>query len=558
MIKLEDLPHEIIFHISNHLNQNELLNLLCTSSNLYNLLHPRLYSAINIDSSKKIFTDFKVDDLKYSVIPNYYDDGFIKVKPVTVSSLYSLNLLFKNLISHPRYCSYVRVLIFNKKIPDIPDLELYKILTILSGNLKHLKVFHWMNDQYNLSNKFISDLTLIELKGNLTVDKGTSLSFPYLKSLELSNYNLQPVNFTNLPNLKELTISKLPNSNDRRNLNSNHWENKDLKSNVSAIFNPENQLSTKLNLTKLTLKDLVISGDDVQALHKHIDLSKLTSLSMINCFESIYDQDEMYEVRRRRIKTKFFLNELSLKVNKQLEHLDIYMINELNYNNKLIKFLGDFKHLKSLKLSININEFENLNSNLISIFKSISNEIERFEFNYNLIGNENHIKTMNHLNCDSKMLLILNKFPKLKYLNIPFHYDGSESIYDRLTTNLQIISLRIHQDSITKKLSPKCNCLINSGYFANTSLIADQFQPDDECIVKYKATVNKLRKNVKSLKWIQLEFNDDSIIFQCLNDNNDKNENKNNNNNNKINEYGMVHREGLQNYFHKIIENQIV
>ncbi|KAK6202336.1 uncharacterized protein RJT21DRAFT_124896 [Scheffersomyces amazonensis] len=536
---LEALPQELIFQISTHLNQSDLLNLLYTNSYFYNLLQARLHFAINIDSRKKIYTDFNTDDFNYVSVPNYYTEyRSMKIKPITISSLYSMNIFFKKLIQNPHLCSFIRVMIFNYEIPDISDLELFKVLTILNGKLTNLKVFKWFNGHYKLPGKFISDLNLIELEGCIQLDiPNDKLNFQYLKKLHLSNFNSGPIDFSDFPNLSELTISKLHSSSSPNYFytgsNPSFWESKEFVSSIAQYF--KRTTSIIPCLSTLTIKDMHVTGDDVKVLKSCFDTSKLTSLSILNCFESMYDQDEFYDIRRRRIKTKFFLDELNSIVNKDLKELNIYLVNELNYNNKLVNFLREFPNLQSLNLNVNLNGFENLNINLLNILKSINPDLEFLNLNYNIIGNS---KNSNCFNYDSKVTNLLKNFTKLKFLNIPFHIDFK--IPKKLLSNLQVLSLRIHEESISKVSQPS-NCLINSEFFSNTIIVDKHSQTYIEeqiCRAKY------WKQMMRSLKWIQFEFDDECMMFQCDDKSNDNGQ--------------VVYREGLQNYFQQIITNQII
>ncbi|KAI5952757.1 hypothetical protein KGF54_003624 [Candida jiufengensis] len=202
---LSNLPQEIIEKIGNHLYQNDVLSLLLANSYFYNILHTRLYTVINVDSTPKLFQHDSDSLEEFAFHFNNYKLGNKFIRAINISSVFSIKLLFKQVLK----CGYgpkVKILSFSK-MPDIPDLEVFELIKNALPFMTQLEEFYWNHASIPLSylehNKQLkklnghieTDIATISKKSELVLTKHakTNASKLLLRNMDLQNIDLEEV-----------------------------------------------------------------------------------------------------------------------------------------------------------------------------------------------------------------------------------------------------------------------------------------------------------------------------------------------------------------------------
>ncbi|ODV78590.1 uncharacterized protein CANTADRAFT_6949 [Suhomyces tanzawaensis NRRL Y-17324] len=419
---IQNLPAEITLSIACLLEQNDALHLSYTCRHLHRIVQPRLFFAIVVDSSKKVYN--KDTPTKLVKIPSFGDRAFAII-PTVISSLYSLNTFFKQFSKYPWLACHIRYMSFSEIIPDISDLFLIENLEKLLQKSSSLKVFHWYSHAFDLPSTLVSRLNLIQLHGNFThTESDVWIPNSDLSTLNISNFNdpkwLAGLNLSQSTKLKELVISKTKTKGDdfkfHRGLacSPNTADSSDTY--LSQLFSDFGTQSDPLHLSKLTLKGLTISAEEAVRLCECVDLEGVTELSILDCTEILPSAGGRMGPYNP---IKSFLDVISPHL-KNLQLVNMSLMNSLNYHNKTFNFLKSFS-LKSLNITINVNNYENLDSKIEQLFESINGELLEFlNFDYNIVPaamvHPSH-KYCNHYSMSSVKSMV--NFSKLKYLQLP-------------------------------------------------------------------------------------------------------------------------------------------
>ncbi|KAI5966987.1 uncharacterized protein KGF55_000396 [Candida pseudojiufengensis] len=167
---LQKLPTEIIEKLGNLLYQDDIISLMLTNSYFYSILHSRLYTIINIDSTPKLFQHDSRSLNKFQYNYNNYKFGNKFIRAVNISSVYCLKAFFKQVNENGSKVKFLRF----EKVPDLPDLELFEYLETSLPLMTQLEQFHWNHASIPLS--FLKHNTqLKKLNGNITTDINLNL-----------------------------------------------------------------------------------------------------------------------------------------------------------------------------------------------------------------------------------------------------------------------------------------------------------------------------------------------------------------------------------------------
>lgn len=142
---IEKLPIDVIDIITHSLNQIDSVNLFRTNKNLHQILIPKLYQSITVDSSK---THLQQE---------------LSVNTTTIKYLHSFKLFLKGLIRNPQYGGFIKCFAFNNEIPDLPEIMLYEYLERILPILTNLNTFNWFIVDTFLSFEVLKHLSLEKL-----------------------------------------------------------------------------------------------------------------------------------------------------------------------------------------------------------------------------------------------------------------------------------------------------------------------------------------------------------------------------------------------------------
>lgn len=437
---IDKLPIELINIISHSLNQFDLVNLSGTNKTLHQLLVPKLYKSVTVDSSKTHLQD----ELSSST--------------TTIKSLHSLKLFLNKLIANSQYGNFIRHFAFKNEIPDIPEIILNEYLKKIFPTLANLNSLNWFIVDTYLSFEILKFLPLGKLCNlggnfkNFEIVK-TLIRDPLLnlKKLEISGFNtssnLSKIDLLKFPNLHELTILK--NSCGKSKSVTNLIEIDPIDENyLSGIFsNAQN-----FNLSSLTLKDICITSKNANDLIKAINIPKLKNLAIINCTENIFDNNSFI---RRNPPATLFLDLLGPHLS-VLESLVIDLLNELADNSSILRFLS-MMCLKKLDILITCKNGESLNEDFASIMNILtSHHLKELRLDFS-IPNTNCKKITFPISALSN----LSKLDQLQVLKAPIehrHFNNLLPIISELG-ELMVLHLVVN----TQKIST--NCLIDQNYF---------------------------------------------------------------------------------------------
>lgn len=573
---IHTLPTEIIDIISFSLSPSDALHLAITNKYMYTLIQPRLYHSIVIDANKYPYDHELIQKSFKTSIPSINQDCYpVHIKPTKIKSLYGLNLILKNLIENPHYCSYVYSLNFDKLIPDISEFDLFNALMKIFPKLTNLRMLNWLIIQLYLSLDLINLLpnisNMIELNGNFKNFNQDLLffsnSFQNLKVLNVSGFNnianLSKFDLNNFPNLDKLIISKNSSvNNEVISNNQNHLVNLYIISDLIEINDPLIDgpcdyiktlflgLKTKLNLKCLVLKDLILNSDDADHLINNVNLDLLEDLSINNCTEMLFDNSMSSPHARRNPPTKFFLNLLCPHLS-NLKVLDISLINELYYNESIYNFLKLLPtNLIKLSIFLTFNNFENINLNILKLFQILGlkhyKTLNYINFNFNIINLStnlnlnNVIKPLNFNYC-IKSIEILAIFNKLEFLKLPINQSQIPNLLHLIKHLRGLNFLQINllncdlNDSFNANLSPSPNCLISQDYFNFPNATTHNYNFNN--IQQFKNYCLDFKCYLDCVKYIKFEKNNQFFVFDC----------------NSISNIALKH--GLSDYFDHLVNS---
>lgn len=324
--------------------------------------------------------------------------------------------------------------------------------------------------------------------------------------MNISNFkttsNLSNVDLSHYPNLKFLVISKTPSPSNKflqipEHSSSTTPDDIDC---ISKLF----QGSLLLNLESLTLKDIHLRPSDSKLLINSINSSTLKDLSLINCHEVLFEDDQ---VIRRTPPNYTFLSDLSFPY---LETLNLKMTNELNFNIPTLTFMSRFKNLQRLNLYLQYNRAENINQNLAITLESIpNNKLTFLDLKLDLPDSLLKFKAFDY-NIDA--LRKLSNFKKLTYLSLQINQYQITNLFKLVEPlkELKCLKLNLDDSKLNKSKSPE-NSLINAEVLQfNSTLKSDNFYHFNNLARDFKSYLPKL-------KWVQFYNNCiEDYIFECV------------------------------------------
>jgi hypothetical protein len=344
IVMIHQLPQELIHEISLLLSQNDVLHLAYCSKALYSVIQPRLYYGITVNASHRAATSSRV------TVPN--QENQISLQTINTTSLFSLKLLFKNLMQFPQYCTYIKYLSFSCKIPDINDSQLLQYLDEIIPNCTNLVVFNWYNYNFDFPLALIRNCKLFHLNGNFDTSDLPSNKWN-LSTLNLSSLCLDTkLDLSKFSNLKTLVLSKSKSA-------TNDFRYHRVEQRVEPEYDP--RLSTFINnihpLTSLSFKNLNLTYNE-QLYHPNLE-----NLSIIDC---VVDDE--------------FLPLLSPHLT-NLKHLNISLQND-DSNMALFRFLHHLQVI-SLNVTLNLSSLDDLNHSVYKLLMNVGN-LEFLNLKYNI------------------------------------------------------------------------------------------------------------------------------------------------------------------------------
>lgn len=437
---IDKLPIELINIIAQSLNQFDLVNLSSTNKSLHQILIPKLYKSITVDSSKT--------HLQFE----------LSSSTTTIKSLHSLKLFLNKLTTNPQYGDFIRYFALKNEIPDIPEIILNEYLKKIFPILTNLNTLNWFIVDTYLSFEILKYLPLGKLCNlggnfkNFEVVKSL-IRHPLLelKTLEISGFNiasnLSKIDLLKFPNLQELTILK--NSCGKPKSVTNLIEIDSIDENyLSTIFSHVQNL----NLSSLTLRDICITSTNANDLIKAINLPKLKKLAIINCTENMFENDSFI---RRNPPATLFLDILRSHLS-DLESLVIDFLNELADNSSILRLLN-MMCLKELDILITCKNGESLKEDLAAIMNSLTNHsLKELKLDF-FIPNTNCKK----ITFPITTLSNLSKLNQLQVLKAPIEHRHVNNLFPIISElgELMILHLVVN----TQKMAT--NCLIDQNYF---------------------------------------------------------------------------------------------
>lgn len=390
---LNHLPIEIIDNITNHLNQKDLISISLVNKKCLIIAAPKLYHSIEINHVK--------NDLNHSTYTK-------------ITTLYNLKLFLKKLITDPLITKFIYNLNF-KHLPDLPEDEMVSYFKIIFPKLINLNEFKWYSN-YNLDISIVNLLPneLTRLNGNFKNFNNFNYDFKNLSSLSLSgfkNFNNIAIDLNKFKNLNFLKICK-----NKLIMVEDHLTN--------ILINVE-----PLNLQSLCLENLFLTDYDVKLLLNKIDFSSITNLKILNCYQSLSNNNLLDNLRACNLSLNCL--ELNLFHNTNTNNND----ND-NENSYIFDFLSSLQHLTNLKIQLNLSE--KVQSNLINLISSllpIQQSLNTLDINFT-ITNSNKFSTLNFNNYQVYFNLI-NQFSNLSVLKMPI-----------LSNHFNNLHLNLHQLSL--------------------------------------------------------------------------------------------------------------
>lgn len=437
---IDKLPIDIINIIAHSLNQFDLVSLSGTNKSLHQILIPKLYKSITVDSSKT------------------HIQHELSSRTTTIKSLHSFKLFLNKLIKNPQYGGFIRHFALSNEIPDMSEIMLNKYLERMFPILTNLFTLDWFIVDPYLSFELLKLLPLeklCNLGGNFKNFEvmETLIRQPLfgLKKLEIFGFNtasnLSKIDMLKFPNLHDLTILKNSCGKSRKVTNLIEIDPVD-ENYLSSIF----AHAQNLNLASLTLKDICIASVDVNVLIKAINIPNLKELSIINCTEIMFENESFI---RRSPPPVLFLDLLGPHLS-GLESLVLDLLNDLADNTSILRLLN-LVYLSKLDILITCKNGESLNEDLAAIINSlVSHPLKDLKLDV-IIPNANHKK----ITVPITTLSNLSKLDKLQILKAPVehrHFNSLIPIISELR-ELMVLHLVVNTQKIV------ANSLIDQNYF---------------------------------------------------------------------------------------------
>lgn len=484
---IDRLPLDVVSLITCYLDQYDTLNLARSNKYLHQIVIPKLYHSITVDSSK---AQFQLTTSETAT---------------TIKYLHSFKLFVKGLDKNPHYGRLIKHFAFKNEIPDMPESMLLEHLEKLFPTLANLRTLNWFIVDTYLSFHLLAFLPLANLSnisGNFknfeTVKNTIQSPLLNLKTLHISGFNtvanLSTIDMLKFPNLLKLTVLK------------NSCGKADCLSDLIEIDpNEENYLSKlllnlqQLNLSSLTLKDITIYNSNSSDLIKAVNLSSLEELSLINCNEILFDDSS---VIRRTAPSQLFLDSLApYLVN--LETLRLDLLNELADNSSIIRCL-DFLYLKKLDLLITSKNGESLNEDMSVIIERLKKHpIFELKLNFRLPNT-----SYKNVTISTGTLAKLSTLSHLKALTAPIEHSSINRLLSILPTLNELSSLHL----ILKDQKLSSNSLIDQNYF-NFAVPGLQFLQSNS-YTQFLNYCKKLKFYNQGLQYLIFE-NTEKFIFKC-------------------------------------------
>ncbi|EGW31583.1 uncharacterized protein SPAPADRAFT_51580 [Spathaspora passalidarum NRRL Y-27907] len=451
---LQDLPVELLHNIAEKLHQQEIVSLSRTNSFFNKLLLPRLYSAVTVESTPKVFENSGADSSISEIQQDRFQVGNVYLSSIKITSVYALKLFFKCLIRHPEYCSYVKVLVFKSQIPDIEDSNLFIYLKHTLYKMNNLKVFRLDKKSINVNLEWFNQ-GICEIQGRLV---GSSPHQFNLKSLGLINTcDSSSAKTFCMKNLQELAILKSADLNVFDNLFKNS--------------------TSKIRLRKLIIENSYLDITIADLLNKHLELDQLQSLSVPLC-----DGSNPMKYNEFLIKLIAYMNNLSELTFTATDHRLL----------PSLKYLG----LSKLKVLCDSNKFD-----LGLILAKVNSEsLLRLDIcPTSDISSRGKCPT-----SPNSSLKLLGAFSKLKMLSLPVTDEEMLVLPSYLPSSLEML--------IVQCLSPDHieNSLIFCEHYGQTF----QMVRENKYHARFVSIVEKFGQKLPKLKWGGFEKANKTYLYQ--------------------------------------------
>lgn len=544
-----DFSEDVILHICQWLAQAELLSLAFTTSHYYEVIQPKLYEAIAVNSSRRLFDGVFDEKLQHHSFSSHVFPG----NPTVIRSLYALKTFFKTVMRNPHYGRYVRQFVIEDQFPDMPDLELATYLRLVLPTFVNLQVLNWYAVHRPLDAKLVKLLPRPEhletLCGNFqfVASEFPTSAFPCLGYLDLSNVSshktLRSIDMNRFPNLHSLTVAKQPSRNmlqftsrvsnccqSALNTSAESLPYSEPASYISSLFSTLN--TKKLQLSYLSLKDISLSAEDAYLLLETIEVPNLHQLSLDNCGETLFDSTYSdIPIRRRTPPPELFLDVLYKHLT-HLESLNLNLSNELCYNRSTFRAISRVLPLK--RLGVHIKVFKNDEDiNLAPLIDSIqphSDSLEYLNLCCDVVESAVSVCPKKNNRYSLKSVIGLSNLRKLQVLKLPLSYSQISDAANVLSplANLRLIQFGITNvgctpskaacnscnDTLTYALDNN-NCLISQDYFnCPTSFITNIEQNKTQ---EYSNFSKMFRSIFKLLQYMRFDLKNQSLLYDCQN-----------------------------------------
>lgn len=552
---LADLPVEILLHICRYLGQGDLVNLTLTNRHFFEVANAKLYEAVVVDSSKRLFEEFEGKTRHHWFISR----GFLK-EPTVIRSLYALTKFLRNLTGKKEYGRYLRCLVVEDEFPDMPELELTRFLQVVFPRLINVEVLNWYAVRKPLDAKILALLPhpehLRSLCGNfqLVASEIPALLFTCLRQFDLSNVTshrvLEKVELDMFPCLESLTLAKKPSRNMLhftsrvssccQSALSNTAESlpyNDPLSYISSLFSRFN--GQKLQLTSLVLKDITLSSRDAYLLMENVDIPNLQKLSLDNCGEALFGAEsslgsvsihsDSFFVRRRTPPSELFLDVLASQLT-GLTLLNLNLYNELCFNRSTFVAISKLLPLKHLGVHIKVFKSDGT-INLAPLIDSLqphANSLEYLNLCCDVVETSVSVCPKKNNRYMLKSILGLSNLRRLKVLKLPLSFSQISDVANVLSPleSLQLLQLGITDLACTKSKAAcsscndtliyalyNTNCLISQDYFNCPSSFTSKIEQNKT--LEYGLYSQNFKSVLPELQYLRFDLKSQSLLYDC-------------------------------------------
>lgn len=538
------LPSDILRDVCHWLPQNDLLHFALTCKAAYDVALPEIYHSIVIDSSKRVYHETAAANRVASFVRTTDLVG----EPVVIRSLYAFTRFLKVLAANPRYAAWLRVLVVQDKIPDIPHYELGQLLHRVLPLLSNLHVLNWYSQQLPLNTEHLALLpnprNLVSLCGNFQfvgLLKSIPLHLPYLRHLDISNFALEKflkaIDLDGYPTLETLTISRSASPNclvhsSLEGVQSEGIENLPAGQHPAFILTLfAKPLNIPLHIHSLVLRDIIVSASDAQRLLQSIHAPTLTELSLDNCSEALFTETPGFSraVNRRNPPASMFLDVITSQLT-NLSLLSLNLSNELCFNTTTFNAISRLSNLSKLTVHIKVfqsNDPINL-APLVNALQSHAATLEYLSICCEVVEQTSApICPRNGNRFELKSMLGLSNLYRLKVLRLPLTFAQLSYLPDTLS---QLQSLKVMQllvtDSATASACNNCNdtliyalyntnCLISQDYFNCPSSFTSTIE--DIKNQQYADITKTYRDVFRDLAYLRFDLKNQSLLYDCEN-----------------------------------------